>query len=89
MLSTPFLPFIITAFLLRATRRLQWQWVGLAIIMAMIFVLMPGADPAQSCEDKGSIPELAPLIIGLVVTFPVFLVVTYIGSVQHARKKPH
>ena len=88
-LGAPFLPFFLVALFIRAPERLFWQWVGLGITIGVLAIVLSGL--IQSCPDEGTpseygIPELAPIIIGLVVAFPVCLVVTYIGSVRHARR---
>ena len=89
-LGVPFLPFMLTATAIRAPDRLYWQWVGISITIGVLALALSG--PNQPCPDEGvlakyGIPELSPIIIGLVVAFPVCLVVTYIGSVRHARRK--
>lgn len=89
-LVVPFLPFIITAIFLRAPERLYWQWAGIGITIAVLVFVLSNLGTGQVCDpdapDEYGIPELAPIIIGLFVGFPICLLVTYIGSVRHARR---
>jgi Na+(H+)/acetate symporter ActP len=86
----PFLPFIITAMFLRAPERLYWQWAGIGITIAVLVFVLSNLGTGQVCDPDApseyGIPELAPIIIGLFVGFPICLLVTYIGSVRSARR---
>jgi hypothetical protein len=89
-LGVPFLPFIITALFLRAPERLYWQWVGICITVSVLVFVLSNLSNGQTCDSgtpsEYGIPELLPMIVGVIVSFPVCLVVTYIGSVRHARR---
>ncbi len=90
-LGAPFLPFILAAMFMREPERLYWQWVGIGITIGVLALFFSGSPSGRTCIDEGindfGIPELVPMMIGLVIGFPVFLVVTYIGSIRLARRK--
>lgn len=88
-LVPPFLPFLLVSVLVRAVERLFWQWVGIGItIIVLSFVLSGISHP---CPDEGDlakygVPELIPMFLGGPLGFLACLVVTYIGSIRHARR---
>jgi len=93
-LGAPFLPFILAAMFMREPERLYWQWIGIGIIIGIIIgllVLVMHDLPTGTCLNEGiseyGVAEIVPIMIGVFVSFPVFLVVTYIGSIRLARRK--
>lgn len=91
-LATPFLPFMLVAPFFRAPERLFWQWIGIGTTIATLVFLISGVRSARTCPDdripaEFGIPELIPMVLGGATGCAVFLVVTYIGSVRHARRK--
>lgn len=90
-LGAPFLAFALVAVVVRATVRLLWQWIGIGITSAINTLLVVGISSQQACPDEGlpseyGIPELIPMVMGGGMGFAVCLIVTYIGSVRHARR---
>lgn len=86
-----FLPFLLVTLFLRASERLVWQWVGIGITTAFVAILIIGISSGTTCPDEGQIaeygvPELLLMVLGGGVGFIVCLVVTYIGSLRHARR---
>jgi hypothetical protein len=91
-LGAPFLPFILVALFLRAPERLVWQWIGIGFTTAFLAIVMIDIPSGRPCPDEGQIaeygvPELLLMVLGGGVGFAVCLVVTYIGSIRHARRK--
>lgn len=91
-LGAPFLPFLLLAAFLRAPERIFWQWVGIGATIAGCLVLLSGISSGQACPDEGrlteyGIPELILVVIGGGMGFAICLVVTYIGSIRHSRRK--
>ncbi len=90
-LGAPYLSFLIVAVFLRASERLVWQWIGIGITTAFLATLLIGVSSGTTCPDEGRIaefdgPELLLMVLGGGVGFAVCLVVTYIGTVRHARR---
>jgi hypothetical protein len=90
VLGIPFLPFIVATAVLRAPERLYWLWIGILITIAVLVLALSNLASGQACDPdtirEYGIPELTPMIIGLIVSFPVCLIATYIGSVRHSRR---
>jgi hypothetical protein len=91
-LGAPFLPFLVLAAFLRAPERIFWQWIGIGATIASCLLLLSGIASGQECPNEGrlteyGIPELIPMVIGGGMGFVICLVVTYIGSIRHSRRK--